>query len=566
MLLEFAESRCPIFRATTPLSRGKLKSKGHGKLSIHFTADYSTIETIFRIIVSANQLCLYGAVANMCEEFETHQDRSEEPDVLMGQSIVLSEIKAEVPLQNENLSYHYVLWQQYQERIKLLSQESKVSKFCMDAGFVQVVEVGQYFMTKDTGYSTKFHTVACREDTLPRDDELSQPIGWIQGNSRIGPVLEVTTSYLWGKNMELKSESGLWVKTILILGSEFLTEQINTWLILITTTQKFLQIYLKNKRHNRVWELLQPDQRQKHNHKRDRNFWITEHFSNEWKKVDWYWTSRILSLSAYEISMKVINLLRHSQTIQREDDGAFQFWKTKNFFQNQCPQILYWSDDRWRIWLAAGGGPKRRYQYCSDISGTILDLRALQGHSGRSLIDLSLQDNVMITTSDVHSIFTLQLRIDTSRSGFKQETNNIPLAYWFQSQGIKILHILTSLYHVERDTCAVHGRNIKTQYFGLILILRFERGWHSVRLDRMQLSFKEHFQLIVSQKLWDWRLEKSYMKDHTCLLDHHQRSHWDAITIGPEGKFNWVLQLINSQKVMLFDSLVEKFNMQRSPN
>ena len=32
MLVEFAESGCPIFRATTPLSRCKLKSKGHGKL------------------------------------------------------------------------------------------------------------------------------------------------------------------------------------------------------------------------------------------------------------------------------------------------------------------------------------------------------------------------------------------------------------------------------------------------------------------------------------------------------------------------------------------------------
>ena len=38
MLLEFAESGCPIYRATTPLSRGRLKSKGHGKLSIHFAA------------------------------------------------------------------------------------------------------------------------------------------------------------------------------------------------------------------------------------------------------------------------------------------------------------------------------------------------------------------------------------------------------------------------------------------------------------------------------------------------------------------------------------------------
>ena len=66
MLVEFAESGCPIFLATTPLSRGKLKSKGHGKLSIRFAADQETIETIFRIIVSANQLSLYGAVANMC--------------------------------------------------------------------------------------------------------------------------------------------------------------------------------------------------------------------------------------------------------------------------------------------------------------------------------------------------------------------------------------------------------------------------------------------------------------------------------------------------------------------
>ena len=31
MLLEFAESGHPIFRATTPLSRGNLKSKGRGK-------------------------------------------------------------------------------------------------------------------------------------------------------------------------------------------------------------------------------------------------------------------------------------------------------------------------------------------------------------------------------------------------------------------------------------------------------------------------------------------------------------------------------------------------------
>ena len=60
---------------------------------------------------------------------------------------------------------------------------------------MRVVEVGQFFVTKDTGDFRQFRSVACRECTLHRDDPASQPKGWIQGNMRIGPVLEVTTSF-----------------------------------------------------------------------------------------------------------------------------------------------------------------------------------------------------------------------------------------------------------------------------------------------------------------------------------------------------------------------------------
>ena len=76
MVVTLAESGCPIFRATTPLSRGQLRSKGHGKLSTHFAATQETIETIFRMIVSANQLSLNGAVAETCEECESSHDRT----------------------------------------------------------------------------------------------------------------------------------------------------------------------------------------------------------------------------------------------------------------------------------------------------------------------------------------------------------------------------------------------------------------------------------------------------------------------------------------------------------
>ena len=52
MMLEFAESGHPIFRASSPLFRGQLKSKVHGKLSIHYCADLETIQTVFRTIIS----------------------------------------------------------------------------------------------------------------------------------------------------------------------------------------------------------------------------------------------------------------------------------------------------------------------------------------------------------------------------------------------------------------------------------------------------------------------------------------------------------------------------------
>ena len=64
----------------------------------------------------------------------------------------------------------------------------------MDAGFFNVVEIGQYFMTKDSADLSQFHAVACREYTPPREEGASQPKGWNQGNTKIGPV-----RYLHGK-------------------------------------------------------------------------------------------------------------------------------------------------------------------------------------------------------------------------------------------------------------------------------------------------------------------------------------------------------------------------------
>ena len=82
--------------------------------------------------------------------------------------------------------------QKYQERVERPSQQNRVIKFCMDAGFLTTVDAGQY-MTKDTAEFSQFtDAVTCREYILPRGEKSSDPRGWIRGNTKIGPMFEVT--------------------------------------------------------------------------------------------------------------------------------------------------------------------------------------------------------------------------------------------------------------------------------------------------------------------------------------------------------------------------------------
>ena len=259
-------------------------------------------------------------MANICEEFEAHQARSGEPDVLMGQSIVLGEIKAEIPLQNENPSNHQILWQQYMERIESLSPESKVSRVCMEAGFFRVVEMGQYFMTKDTGDFRQFRSVACREYTLPRDDPASQPKGWIQGNMRIGLVLEVTTSFQYGKH-------GIEIR-IWSVGQD----NSQSWVRISYGTNK----YVIDSNHNNTEPPAEPHEdqtsqtsesviaaRSKAKAKPQKREpvdvpSIIPMHERTWIDIE----PSEPTLAACEVSKKVISLLRHNQTVQREEDVA----------------------------------------------------------------------------------------------------------------------------------------------------------------------------------------------------------------------------------------------------
>ena len=110
------------------------------------------MKTVFRTIISVNQLSIYRAVSDLCEECKSGHVRKVRP-VLVGQSHPLfvpksSLMKTPTPSTDDPAQEDFL--QKYKERAENLSQLNRVIKCCIDAGFLKTVEVGQHFMTKHT--------------------------------------------------------------------------------------------------------------------------------------------------------------------------------------------------------------------------------------------------------------------------------------------------------------------------------------------------------------------------------------------------------------------------------
>ena len=95
---EFQRSGHPIFRCTSALERGHLKSKGGGRTTIHFTASDDNVQLILKMVISVNQLSLNGAVADLIKELPVDQRAPGKPVALdqMEQEILTQPPLAEV--------------------------------------------------------------------------------------------------------------------------------------------------------------------------------------------------------------------------------------------------------------------------------------------------------------------------------------------------------------------------------------------------------------------------------------------------------------------------------------
>ena len=246
--------------------------------------------------------------------------------------------------------------------------------------------------------------MAFREYTLPRDDGSSQPRGWIQGNSRIGPVLEVTTSYLYGKHVV---EIRIW----------FLSQDNpHSWVRISHGSNKY--VVDSNYNNTEVPADLPEEQASQSNvrvvaarskakakpQKRETVELPNTVPMNGRKWIDIEPAES--SLSAYEVSKKVVNLLRHCQTICNEkmteqfNSGESSFIFGIHFHKTNIGRMIVgkhaWQQEE---------DQKEDISVVQIFAGTIVYLRALQGHSGRSLIDPSSQDNVIIQCGLFHHIY-----------------------------------------------------------------------------------------------------------------------------------------------------------------
>ena len=303
---------------------------------------------LFRTIISGNHLSSYGAVSDLCEECKSCHVRTGRP-VLVGQSDPLF-----VPTSVMKTPTSSIVDPAQED----LSQQDKLSNFCTDAGFLTTVEVGQYFMTKDTEEFSQFtKSVACREYTLPRDEKSSDRKGWIRRNTKIGPVLEVTTSYLQGKyGVEIRIESvnkgnsRSWVRishglNMLVTNLNNKDQDDNEQ---ETSEMQFEDVALKT-------NVLAFGSRSKAKAKPQRRTLASSSTKTlpieerKWSDIE----QEDYSPVAYPVSKQLSTLLRLGH-LPREDDGAIEFWRLKDYLQDHFVFCHHWSDEKWKITMAKG--------------------------------------------------------------------------------------------------------------------------------------------------------------------------------------------------------------------
>ena len=260
-------------------------------------------------------------------------------------------------------------------------------------------------MTKDTEEFSQFtDSVACREYTLPRDEDSSEPKGWNQGNTqKIGPVLEVTTNYLQSKyGVEIRIES-------------VNKDNSHSWVRISHGLNKLVTDLSNNKENDNTEQETSEMQFEEYAVRLNASDFASRSKAKATKPrrrtsacsstrtapiCERIWTDiepGTISNIAYPMSEQLSTLLRHGH-LSREDDGAIEFWRIKGI---SSEQIWALSTLVWRYVEEQDGKRPRqqeKYQCCTDPSRQEILLSPSSSRSFKTHIGCAINLNSVVNS------------------------------------------------------------------------------------------------------------------------------------------------------------------------
>ena len=226
---------------------------------------------------------------------------------------------------------------------------------------------------------------SCRRYTLPRSDESSLVKGWIRGNTKFGPVLEVKACYHQGRyGVEIKIESLFrdrtcsWVRVVNGI-NKYVTETSEE--ILVASVGERSTGHLVAKARPQPTPTL------------TLSLVSIPYYERGWIDIE----PGIFNHGCFGVSKLMIRLLRNDEPVHREEDGAVRC-DDLSIFRSEFDGTSHWSIRAWISIVEKGGGQRKRFQYCLNPNSSehFLYFRAIQGHSGGTLVDPILRDSVLL--------------------------------------------------------------------------------------------------------------------------------------------------------------------------
>ena len=352
---------------------------------------------------------------------------------------------------------------------------------------------------------------SCRKYTLLRSEESSRVRGWIRGNTKIGKVLDVKVCDHQGRySVEIMIEplfrdrTVSWVRIVNGI-NKYVTE----------TSEEIPVASVENRGTGKLVAKGKPGPKP--------ILTVSCVYSLSWTKMDRRWTRKIQSRLFWRVKIHE-HIVTTWCTVQREDDALVRFDDLAEKFKAKFACTSQWPVEAFITLLAKGGGQKRRFQCCLNPNSSehFLYFRAIQGHSGGTLVDPALQDNVLLPDDFAEYIYHIGNVHDTP-SIIQADSFDSRRKKFQKEQAVSVVHsrepdVRESRYLADvqydldkprivvyKNTWRVHQHRV---YFGAIWGSLKEKDCSSIKLDRTQSLFSTHYMRFLLRKWYTWRLER----------------------------------------------------------